>query len=175
MRGSTSVQGSWCQGDECFIPRPRLDEYNGLDGRRVEVIVGGLTLWQSAQLATDTAMQSLLCWDGTSRRGATRPGVALEQTRQKKGATYPEEDAGRARLVVPRCQRRRTLVSREGGPLEMSGPRRVGAASDAESGAVCAVGEVESHLGMQCSKGFRTVPSRTASEPWHSFQVSPAG
>ena len=86
------------------------------------MIVGGLTLWQSAQLATDTAMQSLLRWDGTSRRGAaTRPGVALEQTRQKKGATYPQEDAGRARLVVPGCRRRRTLVSRDGGPLEMSG------------------------------------------------------
>ena len=41
--------------------------------------------------------------DDTGRRGATRrPGVALEQARRTKEATYPEleGDEGRARLVV---------------------------------------------------------------------------
>ena len=86
-----------------FIRDLDLGEFNRLDGRRIEVIADGLSLWQGAQLAIDTTLVSPLHWDGSARRGAaTRPGMALEQARRRKEATYPElvGDDGRARLVV---------------------------------------------------------------------------
>ena len=86
-----------------FIRDLDLGEFNGLDGRRIEVIADGLTLWQGAQLAIDTTLVSPLHRDGSARRGAaSRPGLALEQARRRKEATYPElvGDDGRARLVV---------------------------------------------------------------------------
>ena len=58
--------------------------------------------WQGAQLAIDTTLVSPLHRDGSARRGAaSRPRLALEQTKRKE-ATYPElvGDDGRARLVV---------------------------------------------------------------------------
>ena len=93
-----------CQGnDERFHPRFGFGRVQRLVGRRIEVIADGLTLFQGAQLAIDTTMVSPLRRDGTTRRGAARrPGVALEQARRTKEATYPElaGDEGRARLVV---------------------------------------------------------------------------
>ena len=59
--------------------------------------------WQGAQLAIDTTLVFPPHRDGTARRGAaSRPGLALEQARRRKEATYPElsGDDGRARLVV---------------------------------------------------------------------------
>ena len=67
--------------------------FNGLDQRRIEVIVDGLTLHE-AQLAVDTILVSPLHGDGSARRNAaTTSGVAL---------TCPEltGEGGRARLIV---------------------------------------------------------------------------
>ena len=83
--------------------RDHLGEFDRLDGRRIEVIADGLVLGQGAQLAMDTTLVSPLHRDGSARRGAaTRPGMALEQARRRKEATYPElvGDDGPARLVV---------------------------------------------------------------------------
>ena len=70
-----------------------LTEFNNLDGRRLEVVADGLTLWQGAQLAMDTTLVSPLRRDGSARPRAADHGAALDE---------PElsGDGGRARLVV---------------------------------------------------------------------------
>ena len=57
-----------------------LGEFNAFDGRRLEVVADGLSLWRGAQLAIDMTLVSPL-----SRRSCTAEG-------EKKGrrATYPE-------------------------------------------------------------------------------------
>ena len=80
-----------------------LTVFNNLDGRRLEVVADGLTLWQGAQLAIDTTLVSPLRRDGSARpRAADHDGAALEDARRRKERTYPEltGDGGRARLVV---------------------------------------------------------------------------
>ena len=76
---------------------------NIADGRRLEVVADGLSLFGGAQLALDTTMVSPLHCDGSSRRGAAeRDGVALTEARRRKERTYPElvGQRNRARLVV---------------------------------------------------------------------------
>ena len=83
-----------------FVRDLDLGEFNGLDGRRLEVIADGLTLWRVAQLAIDTTLVSPLHIDGTAiRRAATHDGAALEAARRRKERVYPElsGDGGRAR------------------------------------------------------------------------------
>ena len=41
-----------------FVRDVDLGEFNGLDGRRVEVVADGLTLWRGAQLAVDNTLVS---------------------------------------------------------------------------------------------------------------------
>ena len=80
-----------------------LPEFNNLDGRRLEVVADGLTLWHGAQLAIDTTLVSPLRRDGSPRpRAADNNGAALDDARRRKERTYPElsGDGGRARLVV---------------------------------------------------------------------------
>ena len=77
--------------------------FNGLDQRRIEVIVDGLTLWHGAQLAVDTTLVSPLHGDGSARRNAaTTSGVALRDARRAKERTYPEltGEGERAKLAV---------------------------------------------------------------------------
>ena len=69
----------------------------------VEVVADGLTLWQGAQLATDTTLVSPLRRDGSARpRAADHNGAALDEARRRKERTHPElsGDGGRACLVV---------------------------------------------------------------------------
>ena len=80
-----------------------LAAFNVLDGRRLEVVADGLTLFRGAQVAIDTTVVSPLHRDGTaSRRAADVDGAALEAARRRKERTYPglSGDGGRARLVV---------------------------------------------------------------------------
>ena len=51
------------------LPSPGHDlaEFNNLDGRRLEVVADGLTLWHGAQLAIDTTLVSPLRRDGSPR------------------------------------------------------------------------------------------------------------
>ena len=80
-----------------------LAEFNNLDGRRLEVVADGLTLWHGAQLAIDTTLVSPLRRDGSPRpRAADHSGAALDDACRRKDRTYPElsGDGGRARLVV---------------------------------------------------------------------------
>ena len=76
---------------------------NPVDGRRLEIVVDGLTIFDGAQLAIDTTMVSPLQRDGTARRrAADHNGAALDDARRRKDRTYPElqGERGRARLVV---------------------------------------------------------------------------
>ena len=80
-----------------------LAEFNNLDGRRLEVVADGLTLWHGAQLAIDTTLLSPLRRDGSARpTAADHDGAALDDARRHKERTYPElsGDGRRARLVV---------------------------------------------------------------------------
>ena len=86
-----------------FVRDMDLATFNALDGRRLEIVADGLTLWRGAQLAVDTTMVSPLRRDGSpTPRAANHDGAALEAARRKKETTYPElaGEGGRARLVV---------------------------------------------------------------------------
>ena len=76
---------------------------DAVDGRRLEVVADGLSLWHGAQPAIDTTLVSPLHSDGSARRrAADNDGAALEVARRRKERTYPElaGEGGRARLVV---------------------------------------------------------------------------
>ena len=91
----------WARVNECVRPRPRLDGACCADGRRLEVVVNGLTLFGGSQIAVDTTPVSALHSDGTPlRRAAAEDGVAL--TALPKSRTWPElvGPRARARLVV---------------------------------------------------------------------------
>ena len=87
------------------IPVREMDlaAHHNLDGRRLEVVADGLTLWHGAQLAIDTTLVSPLRRDGSARfRAADQDGAVLMEARRRKERTYPElsGEGGRARLVV---------------------------------------------------------------------------
>ena len=54
-----------------FVRDMDLEGVHVLDGRRLEVVADGLTLWHGAQLAIDTTLVSPLHRDGTARRTAS--------------------------------------------------------------------------------------------------------
>ena len=90
-------------GVDRFVRDLDLGTFNGLDQRRIELTVDGLTLWHAAQLAVDNTLVSPLHGDGMARRNAaTTSGVALWDARRVKERTCPEltGEGGRARLVV---------------------------------------------------------------------------
>ena len=81
------------------------------DGRRLEVVTGGLPLFHGPQLALDATMVSALRWHGTPhRRAAEEDWAVLRAARRRKERTYPELTGrfGRARLVAGDGQRKRT-------------------------------------------------------------------
>ena len=80
-----------------------LQDFDRLDGRRLEVVADGLPLFGGAQLAIDATLVSALKRDGTARaRTAIMDGAALINARRRKVRTYPElsGENGRCRLVV---------------------------------------------------------------------------
>ena len=87
-----------------FVRDLDVGAFNALDGRRIEVIVDGLTLWQGAQLAINTTLVSPLRWDGSPRRGATRRAGCGSwrkcATGQRPHSRSWWERVGRAHLVV---------------------------------------------------------------------------
>ena len=86
-----------------FLRDLDLEVFNHLDGRRLEVVADGLSLFGGAQLATDSTLVSAMRRDGTARRGAAnRNGVAIQATHRCKERTYPElvGEGCRARLVT---------------------------------------------------------------------------
>ena len=101
---SSDLQGGWSSSvHNVFLTDLDLAAFNVLDGRRLEVVADGLTLFRGAQLAIDATMVSPLHRDGSARRRAAAvDGAALEAARRRKERTYPElaGDGGRARLVV---------------------------------------------------------------------------
>ena len=112
-------------------------------------------------LAINTTSVSPLRRDGTARRtAADRNGVA--QGRRLKETTYPElsgED-GRARLVV--------LAAEIGGRWWMAQFLRALAKARAQSVPLLLQNRVKAawlrrwqHPGLQCSQGFRVVPTST--------------
>ena len=83
-----------------FVRDLDLAAFNHLDGRRLEVVADGLSLFGGAQLAIDTTLVFALRRDGTATRGAAnRNGVAIQAAHRRKEKTYPGE-GGRARLVT---------------------------------------------------------------------------
>ena len=86
-----------------FVRDMDLQDFDRLDGRRLEVVADGLPLFGGAQLAIDATLVSALKRDGTARaRTATMDGAALIDARRRKVRTYPElsGENGRCRLVV---------------------------------------------------------------------------
>ena len=80
------------------IGAPRPD-----DGRRLEVLVNNLPLYNGAQLAVDTTLVCALRSNGDARpRADTVDGLALRDARRAKERVYPELCGSRARthLVV---------------------------------------------------------------------------
>ena len=80
-----------------------LSQVQGVDGRRLEVVGEGLTLFRGAQLAIDVTLVSALRGDGTaSAISATRPGAAFLVARRRKERTYPElaGEGGWTRRVI---------------------------------------------------------------------------
>ena len=70
-----------------FVRDLDLGAFNGLDQRRIEIIVD---LWHGAQVAVDTTLVSPLHGDGSPRRNAaTKSGVVLLDARRAKERTYP--------------------------------------------------------------------------------------
>ena len=89
-------KGKRNEGGEGGVP-------NALDGRRLEVVAGGLPLHGGAQLAIDTTMVSPLHADGTAHKlAATIDGAVCVDARRRKERTYPEllAPSSRAKLVV---------------------------------------------------------------------------
>ena len=76
-----------------FVRDLDLGAFNVLDGRRIEVIADGLTLWQGAQLAIDTTLVSPLRRDGTPRRGAAR-GAGFGGSAPKERVHSPSAAGG---------------------------------------------------------------------------------
>ena len=73
------------------------------DGRRLEVVVDGLSLFHGAQMAIDTTLLSVVRADGTPRpRAAKKGGAALDDVGARKEVTHPElvGEGSRAKLVV---------------------------------------------------------------------------
>ena len=93
-----------------FVRDLDLAAFNHFDGRRLEVVADGLSLFGGAQLAIETTLVSALRRHGTATRGAAnRNGVAIQAAHRRKERTYPElvGEEGRARLV--------TLAGEDGG------------------------------------------------------------
>ena len=85
------------------------------DGRRLEVVVDGLSLFHGAQLAIDTTLVSAARADGTPRpRAARKGGAVLDDARARKEVTYPEFVGEGSRDCRSRGGSRRTLVCRGG-------------------------------------------------------------
>ena len=62
-----------------------FSQVTGVDGRRLEVVAEGLSLFGSAQLAIDATLVSALRGDGTARVGAHTPGAVLKAARRRRG------------------------------------------------------------------------------------------
>ena len=67
-----------------------LSQVPGVDGRRLEVVTEGLTLFRGAQLAIDVTLVSALRGDGTARAGSCDQTRCSTQSREKaEGAHVP--------------------------------------------------------------------------------------
>ena len=92
------------------LPQCRLSELNlGLrstDGRRVDLVARGLSLFNGVPVCGDATMVSPLHANGTPWAGAAdHDGVALSRTRRKHEDDYSELVGGsRARLLVLGCE-----------------------------------------------------------------------
>ena len=70
------------------------------DGRCIEVVANGLSIWQGAQIAGDATIVSPVRRDGQPRQRADhQPGLALDQAVDRKHRASPElRQARRCRL-----------------------------------------------------------------------------
>ena len=76
-----------------------VGEFNGLDGRRVEVIADGLPLWHGAQLAIDTTLVSLVTIARRRHGQAPRGQQQRSSSAGQRGNLPRTLWRGRARLV----------------------------------------------------------------------------
>ena len=66
-------------------------KHASMDGRRLEVVAEGLSLFGGSQLALDAILVSALHANGIHRRNADRTdGIALREARRHKEKTHPE-------------------------------------------------------------------------------------
>ena len=85
-----------------------LAVFNNLDGRWLEVVADGLTLWHGAQLAIDTTLVSPFHRDGSARARAADHNGAVLVDPELSG------EGGRARLVVLAAESWRPMERRDG-------------------------------------------------------------
>ena len=140
-----------------------------IDGRRLEGVAEGLTLFGRCQLALDATVVSPLHGDATHRRRAdVEDGVALREARRRKERTYPElcQGNGRARLVV---------IAEKSGAGGLMRPRRscgglrqgdVSAATDVWQCPSWLVLEVDMPLGLLFGEGGGLLPSGQEGFSW---------
>ena len=87
-----------------FLRDVDLDlEHVSTDGRRLEVVAEGLSLFGCSQLALDATLVSALHGLGIHRKNADKAdGIALREARRHKERSYPELQGrnGRVRMVV---------------------------------------------------------------------------
>ena len=92
-----------------FVRDLDLRPFNHLDGRRLEVVADGLSLFGWAQLAIDTTLVSALRRDCTAREAAAnRNGVAIRSAHRRKERTLLGWSSLPARLAGVGRPRQRT-------------------------------------------------------------------
>ena len=99
-----------------FVRDLDLGAFNLFDGRRLEVVANGLSLFGGAQLAIDTTLVSTLRRDGTAREGASQSQWRCHQVRTPtKGEDLPSTCVCRGSCSVghPCWRGRRALVARD--------------------------------------------------------------
>ena len=146
------------------------------DGRRLEVVAEGLTLFGGCQLALDATVVSPLHGDATHRRRAdVEDGVALREARRRKERTYPElcQGNGRARLVV--------IAGEVGGRWSdetktflwsLACAKADVSATDVRQCPSCLVQEVDMPLGLLFGEGG-LFPSRQGGFSWRMWWLTP--
>ena len=104
VRRRASLQGRRCLATNVFLRDMDLATFNALDGRRLEIVADGLTLWRGAQLVVDTTIVSPLRRDGSPKPGATNHDeAALEAVRRKKESRWFSPLRWEADGMLRRC------------------------------------------------------------------------
>ena len=146
---------------------------NVLDGRRLEVVADGLTLWHGDQLAINTTLVSAL--HRMARPGGQRPrpqaGAALKQARLLKETTYPssrEKEEKHALAVLVCRSRGGDCLMRRHSSCALHPKLTPDSTPDPPEPRQCGMApQMEQQLGLQHSQDFRVISPGQAPESWN--------